>query len=85
MSSPTPRPVRGDDEQTHLAYELFVMNATYVSMTVDQVEVLGPDGEVIGELPGEELQSTSSASRQPGIGGTGARRLHSSWTNIRCW
>ena len=26
-------------------------------MTVDQVEVLGPDGEVIGQLAGEELAS----------------------------
>ena len=53
----TPRPVRGDDDLTHLAYELFVVNPTSSMMTVDQVEVLGPDGEVIGQLAGEELAS----------------------------
>ena len=38
----------GDDEQIHLAYELFATNAADATMTVDLVEVLGPDGEAIG-------------------------------------
>ena len=53
----TPRPVRGDDGQTHLAYELFVVNPTSSIMTVTRVEVLGPDGKVIGELAGDELEN----------------------------
>ena len=51
-----PRPVLGDDEQIHLAYELFATNAAEATMTVDLVEVLGPDGVAIGELTGDELQ-----------------------------
>jgi len=51
-----PRPVLSDDEQIHLAYELFATNAAEATMTVDLVEVLGPDGVAIGELTGDELQ-----------------------------
>ena len=51
-----PRPVLGDDEQIHLAYELFATNAADATMTVDLVEVLGPDGEAIGELTGDDLE-----------------------------
>ena len=51
-----PRPVLGDDEQIHLAYELFATNTAEATMTVDLVEVLGPDGVAIGELTGDELQ-----------------------------
>lgn len=51
-----PRPVLGDDDPIHLAYELFVTNPTFSAMQVDQVEVLGADGDPVGELSGAPLQ-----------------------------
>jgi hypothetical protein len=52
-----PRQVLGDDGLIHLAYELFATNSASSTMTIDRLEVLGADGEPVGELTGRSLQA----------------------------
>ena len=50
------RPVRGADDQTHLVYELLLVNPSALAVTVDSVAVLdGENGTLLKELSGEAL------------------------------
>jgi hypothetical protein len=60
-----PVPVLGEDERTHLVYELALVNFTPTPATVERVETLGPAGEVLGVLAGADL-----AARLKPTGGT---------------
>ncbi|MEJ2890598.1 M23 family metallopeptidase [Actinomycetospora aeridis] len=50
-----PVPVLGEDERTHLVYELALVNFTPSPATIEQVETVGPAGEVLGVLAGGDL------------------------------
>ncbi len=51
-----PRPVLGDDDRQHLAYEIFVTNPTSSLMTLDRIEALD-DTTVVGTLTGADLDT----------------------------
>lgn len=60
-----PLPVPGEDDRTHLVYELELVNYRPVPATVEQVEVLGPAGEILGVLGAPDV-----AARLKPTGGT---------------
>lgn len=50
-----PRPVRGADGRTHLAYELTLANPSRLFVTLDKVEAVTPEGIVLDTLEGGKL------------------------------
>lgn len=50
-----PIPVLGEDDRTHVLYEIALVNQADVAATVDRVEVLDDADTVLGELAGPEL------------------------------
>ncbi|MEJ2861774.1 M23 family metallopeptidase [Actinomycetospora flava] len=68
-----PVPVLGEDERTHLVYELELTNFTPGPVTVEQVEALGPAGEVLGTLGAADVASrlkpSGGAAYAPNLAG----------------
>lgn len=61
-------PVLGADDRVHLAYELFVANASDLFVTLDKVEAVDHEGRSLHTLGGEALVSmTKVFSGQDGI------------------
>lgn len=63
-----PVPVLGEDDRTHLVYELALVNFTPAPATIVQVEVLGPAGEVLGVLAGPDLAGRLKPTGAQGYG-----------------
>ncbi len=78
--TPDPIPVRGSDEKFHAAYELAVLNFSPRPATITEVEILAPDGAVLGTLFEQEVGARTMivADYAPAQPSAGRRHQHSS-------
>ncbi|MBP7241354.1 peptidoglycan DD-metalloendopeptidase family protein [Amaricoccus sp.] len=56
-----PAPVTGADGRVHLASEIVIGNPGHLFMTVEKVEIVGPDGTALATLEGDALAAMTIA------------------------
>jgi hypothetical protein len=74
--APSPIPVRGSDENFHVAYELTVLNFSPRPVVLTAVETLAPDGSTVASLSQDEIAARTMivadysppASAEDGVG-----------------